>query len=459
MSEEIVIEQENGKLTGKDPETGETVPVAFESTNTDNSYVDSRDTDYIVYKDGSTIRVAGDDSEVSASTDLEVVLSDIESVASAGEVIRFKSGVYEATQEYKLIQDDLRWSGSGDGTILKLADNSDSDFIDVDSNLSGVEIDNLTFDLNGANNTGTVSTGQSLINLNTNGEGMEVHNCRFINGWGGGTNCLTTSLFRGAVYNNEVTFGSGSNVYIQAGSQCLYINNIFRGNEEIHIRGSDAAVVGNMFEHNNVALRMSGGGGDWAIVGNIIEDNDWGIYLDSDLAQYHTVNVEGNQFQGQSSTAISVTTGYNGTGEINFSDNTYKRNRFGTGGTGSQIKIDAGDEIYLSPLAMTNDPANDAAYGVSIGSGATDVNVDWDNPDDSKFATQAIDDAGSRTRYKGVVGGGPLGGVDLSVTSGQFEGDEAMSSGATANTGDTAYSSWRWDIANSVWTDESGNTV
>lgn len=70
-----------------------------------------------------------------------------------------------------------------------------------------------------------------------------------------------------------------------------------------------------------------------------------------------------------------------------------------------------------------------------------------------------ISDGGTRTRIDGAIGGGPVGGVDLSTVTGQFEGDRAMSSGATANTGDTAYSYWTWDATNSVWTDQDGNTV
>lgn len=67
--------------------------------------------------------------------------------------------------------------------------------------------------------------------------------------------------------------------------------------------------------------------------------------------------------------------------------------------------------------------------------------------------------SGTRSRWDGVIGGGPFGGVDLSITTGQFEGDTAMSSGATSNTGDNAYSYWTWDSSNSNWKDGNGNTV
>jgi hypothetical protein len=60
-----------------------------------------------------------------------------------------------------------------------------------------------------------------------------------------------------------------------------------------------------------------------------------------------------------------------------------------------------------------------------------------------------VDDSGTRTRHEGVIGGGPLGGVDLGSVNGQFDGDEAISDGtnALASAGDKG----RWDDGNTQW--------
>jgi len=54
----------------------------------------------------------------------------------------------------------------------------------------------------------------------------------------------------------------------------------------------------------------------------------------------------------------------------------------------------------------------------------------------------------TRPRWNGVIGGGPWGGVDLSTTTGQFDGDLAQGDGTSSASN---YSMAIWDSANTRW--------
>lgn len=125
----------------------------------------------------------------------------------------------------------------------------------------------------------------------------------------------------------------------------------------------------------------------------------------------------------------------------------------GNWAVGCEFQGHVSRDVYVNGVADTRFDACHFHGDVLVASGSTDTAFHNCRLDGT------ISDNGTRTRWNGVIGAGPLGGVDLSATTGQFEGDRAMSSGATANTGDTAYSYWTWDATNSVWTDQDGNTV
>jgi hypothetical protein len=80
----------------------------------------------------------------------------------------------------------------------------------------------------------------------------------------------------------------------------------------------------------------------------------------------------------------------------------------------------ASDCTYIGPVEN----------GIAWRSGQTDCDVHATNT-----VSGSVDVAGTRPRFRGVIGGGPIGGVDLSSTTGQFVGDRAMSDGTntTAN--------------------------
>ena len=76
---------------------------------------------------------------------------------------------------------------------------------------------------------------------------------------------------------------------------------------------------------------------------------------------------------------------------------------------------------------------------INITSGAADTNLMAMDPTQN-YGTLA--DAGAQTRWNGVIGGGPLGSVDLSVTTGQYAGDRAIAEGTSAA---TACALTRWN--------------
>jgi hypothetical protein len=79
--------------------------------------------------------------------------------------------------------------------------------------------------------------------------------------------------------------------------------------------------------------------------------------------------------------------------------------------------------------------------------GGTDLDVRGISWADVDTVVSGFDSA-SRPRWNGVIGGGPFGGVDLSVVSGKCEYDVAVADGTSAaNTGAWA----RWDEQNSRW--------
>lgn len=111
------------------------------------------------------------------------------------------------------------------------------------------------------------------------------------------------------------------------------------------------------------------------------------------------------------------------------------------------IQIDTTDGGYI----VANNFRNLTNYDIFDGGTVTDLQVaeqaDWSS------ATNKMLGNGTRSRYLGVIGGGPIGGVDLGTTTGQFVGDEAMSDGTTG----TAYLHARW--TGTGWQQSDGSAV
>jgi hypothetical protein len=87
---------------------------------------------------------------------------------------------------------------------------------------------------------------------------------------------------------------------------------------------------------------------------------------------------------------------------------------------------------------------NDDFFG---GSGGTDFNVESATWEGQSTVVTGFGSA-TRPRWKGVIGGGPFGGVDLSTVSGQFDGDLAVADGTSTASAEA----WaRWDAGSSAW--------
>lgn len=108
---------------------------------------------------------------------------------------------------------------------------------------------------------------------------------------------------------------------------------------------------------------------------------------------------------------------------------------------GQSAEIHGDDTKFVG----SNTENTNGAGGVLVTSNATDT----------KFSGMGISDGitdnGTRTMWDGVIGGERLGGIDLSAVSGYWDGQPAMSSGASGLTGDAKYTEWRWDNVNAQW--------
>jgi len=83
---------------------------------------------------------------------------------------------------------------------------------------------------------------------------------------------------------------------------------------------------------------------------------------------------------------------------------------------------------------------------VRVRSGAVDCDIwaETHNPPQSILGS----DSGTRTRSHGIIGGGPLGGADLSTITGQHEGDRAVADGTSTA---SKYATAIWDSVNTNW--------
>jgi hypothetical protein len=79
--------------------------------------------------------------------------------------------------------------------------------------------------------------------------------------------------------------------------------------------------------------------------------------------------------------------------------------------------------------------------GTFSGNGGADIFIDSASEDVELWSvtvgSAGISDNGTRTRWNGVIAGGPLGGTDISSLTGAQEGDEAVADGTDASA--TAY--------------------
>lgn len=71
--------------------------------------------------------------------------------------------------------------------------------------------------------------------------------------------------------------------------------------------------------------------------------------------------------------------------------------------------------------------------------------------------TDIVTNSVTGVTFKGILGGGPLGGVDLSTVTGQHDGQGAMSDGTA--TGFPQYSKATWDDANAQWVRADGQAT
>lgn len=152
-------------------------------------------------------------------------------------------------------------------------------------------------------------------------------------------------------------------------------------------------------------------------------------------------NTDGMVFSGNSVVAMNVQEncqmyGYDLEGNnIQCIGNYIAQSGFDDGQTGYRAN---GEQVILG----FNQAGEGEALDIEIGANGVDVQI-WGH-----HSVRNVIDNGARTRWDGWIGGGPLGGVDLSTVNGQWEGDRAVADGtSTADAGDEA----SWDPSNTQW--------
>lgn len=120
------------------------------------------------------------------------------------------------------------------------------------------------------------------------------------------------------------------------------------------------------------------------------------------------------------------------------------------------VKVNA-DNVVLSNITATNNQRGANIDGNNVkmmnanltGNSGTDLYIGSGSDIELWNVTaESITDNGTRTRWNGVIGGGPLGGVDLSSTTGQEVGERAVADGTSgANAGYLArWTGSEWDV-------------
>jgi len=169
--------------------------------------------------------------------------------------------------------------------------------------------------------------------------------------------------------------------------------------------GQDALFLGNHFEKNFQGVRVNDPAHDQHFVGNKIEDNEYNIVIegfDNTTESSEMLLFEANSIQGAEKNGLWVVSGATYGGPIRFTGNTWKLNGFESGGSFDAIKINADADIALDIAAMSNRQGTDAANGITIGSGVSDISIEWTDVDRSEW-TSILNDSGTRTRVNGKI--------------------------------------------------------
>lgn len=116
---------------------------------------------------------------------------------------------------------------------------------------------------------------------------------------------------------------------------------------------------------------------------------------------------------------------------------------------------DIGIKISGGTATTQDNTISDCNWGIEVTASSPEVKISPRSIDN--ITNQRINSSGTRTRYNGVIGGGPLGGVDLSTIPGLHDGDKALSDGTA--TGFPAHTQASWDATNTQWVRADGQAT
>lgn len=224
------------------------------------------------------------------------------------------------------------------------------------------------------------------------------------------------------------------------------------GGDGFHIVSGATAIstgfIGCMayFCYGNGVNIESGAASRW-LGGTIAKNDDYGVRVSTPSVRLAFAYIEENRQENNANGEVFAQTGADGFEVL------YNRFTGDAGGTDVSravvVNVGSGESTYIE-----GNDYRGYANGFARIVGGSDNNIGKNNQAlDSTALINA--DSATRTRYGGMIAGGPLGGADIGSVFGQFEGDEIRNEGPNA----VNSTLWTWDDANTQWVRADGGTT
>jgi hypothetical protein len=172
----------------------------------------------------------------------------------------------------------------------------------------------------------------------------------------------------------------------------------------------------NIQSSTSYGLQVDEGAGISMVGGSVEGSGDFGVFVRAANGPIRALEVSGVYLEGNTTHHISLRdpgAGFEGATV----ENCYIKTATGDG---------SGVQCLAAPVTLDSNVVTseaDDAYDIS----GADVDIRG-----VAHLNNSIADSGTRTRVEGVIGGGPLGGVDISTVTGAEAGAVARTSGASA---------------------------
>lgn len=434
---------ENGTLTPRDG-AGNLADVQAGAVTTDEVFTTSRTADIIVHKPNTEWVATGDGSQIASNSSLASMVQSAHDDLTGGGHIHIKTGTVNHDWDSLVTVNNpgIKFTSSGMLAGGLRASTSIPAFFEVE--VSGAHLDNgptfqdMRFVCNSGNATWGVKVDSSShghlfrCKVESPGTGGFQFKCdesaSFIDFW----DVEKCWVADGSVHTHMLA-GSGGHATDCRITNCCHLTSPDDWSykiedceritlENVYATSSDTSYPGTVL----VTAPGTASGSPSGMEGTVVD----GVYMEVPDSQPTAVKVDADGSTGLRNTDIrEVKVAPNGATQVELKDSGGNANHRGT-----EI-----ENLQTRPSGT--------ATMVEIGSGVQNANLKF-NASNSVDLSARISDSGNETRYYGVIGGGPLGGVDLALTNGRFDGDRAIADGSSAaSAGDLA----RWDASDTEW--------